>query len=93
MLTIKQIAQAIQSKEVKAKKATAKRWELLSVKQTEVHNGRRIKSVPTTLMKMAVLVGSATVKEVLDQRIEYLTTPNRNIVFEMEWAYTTKHWA
>lgn len=77
----------------KAGKQDRKRWELLNINLVKVVNGRRLKSVPTTLLKAAELLGKETVADLLDKRLTYIPVPLHNAAFECEWAYTTRHWA
>lgn len=75
---------------VKAKPAKQKsiRWELMAIRLTEVVGGRRLKSVPTTLLKAVELLDAETVQDALQKQLEYLPVPRRNAAFELEWAYT-----
>jgi hypothetical protein len=75
---------------VKAKPAKQKsiRWELIAIRLTEVVGGRRLKSVPTTLLKAVELLDAETVQDALQKQLEYLPVPRHNAAFELEWAYT-----
>lgn len=75
---------------VKAKPAKQKsiRWELMAIRLTEVVGGRRLKSVPTTLLKAVELLDAETVQDALQKQLEYLPVPRHNAAFELEWAYT-----
>lgn len=75
---------------VKAKPAKQKsiRWELMAIRLTEVVSGRRLKSVPTTLLKAVELLDAETVQDALQKQLEYLPVPRHNAAFELEWAYT-----
>lgn len=75
---------------VKAKPAKQKsiRWELMTIRLTEVVGGRRLKSVPTTLLKAVELLDAETVQDALQKQLEYLPVPRHNAAFELEWAYT-----
>ena len=64
------------------------RWELMAIRLTEVVGGRRLKSVPTTLLKAVELLDAETVQDALQKQLEYLPVPRRNAAFELEWAYT-----
>ncbi len=71
-----------------AKKQKAIRWELMAIRLTEVVNGRRLKSVPTTLLKAVELLGNETVADLMEKRLTYIPVPLHNAAFELEWAYT-----
>lgn len=75
---------------VKAQTAKQKsiRWELMAIRLTEVVGGRRLKSVPTTLLKAVELLDAKTVQDALQKQLEYLPVPRHNAAFELEWAYT-----
>lgn len=75
---------------VKAKPAKQEsiRWELMAIRLTEVVGGRRLKSVPTTLLKAVELLDAETVQDALQKQLEYLPVPRHNAAFELEWAYT-----
>lgn len=75
---------------VKAKPAKQKsiRWELMAIRLTEVVGGKRLKSVPTTLLKAVELLDAETVQDALQKQLEYLPVPRHNAAFELEWAYT-----
>ena len=75
---------------VKAQPAKQKsiRWELMAIRLTEVVGGRRLKSVPTTLLKAVELLDAETVQDALQKQLEYLPVPLHNAAFELEWAYT-----
>lgn len=64
------------------------RWELMAIRLTEVVGARRLKSVPTTLLKAVELLDAETVQDALQKQLEYLPVPRHNAAFELEWAYT-----
>ena len=70
------------------KQEQPKKWELMAIRLTEVVGGRRLKSVPTTLLKAIELLDAETVQDALQKQLEYLPVPRHNAAFELEWAYT-----